>query len=300
MCVQISAILYDYDGTLCPTTSVRSKENVITEGLENILWDISEKISIRLVSSKDFGFLHNKTKFASIVSCMLGIETLVLNRHERIMLSHRRSKEDVSNSIPKCHDFLCVKNSYSSIHDTTLQHNSELLSQIAEEMASNFNDVSIEHKFTSLPKKGLAGITIDWRHRDDWKSFKVKSEPRLKKIISEKQRELQQQDRANNIQIQTYATHPFIDIYVAKCDKGMAYDAVISKISVATNAILKVMYLGDSENDNPAFRKADVSIGVNSDKRLNPNLDCKYIVKFDKLAGLLEKLQNDDFVFHGI
>jgi hydroxymethylpyrimidine pyrophosphatase-like HAD family hydrolase len=113
----------------------------------------------------------------------------------------------------------------------------------------------------------LAGITIDWRHRDD-KSFKVKSEPRLRKIISEKQRELQQQNRANNIQIQNYATHPFIDIYVAKCDKGIAYDAVISKISVADNAILKVMYLGNSENDNPAFRKADVSIGVNSDKRL--------------------------------
>lgn len=301
MCEQISAILSDYDGTLCPTTSVRSKENVIPEELENILWDISEKIPICIVSSKDFGFLHNKTKFASIVSCMLGIETLVLNRHQRIiMLSQRRSKEDVSNRIPKCHNFLCVKNSYSSIHDTTLQHNSELLSQIAEEIASNFNDVSIEHKFTSLPKKALAGITIDWRHRDDWKSFKVKSEPRLRKIISEKQRELQQQDRANNIQIQTYATHPFIDIYVAKCDKGMAYDAVISKISVADNAILKVMYLGDSENDNPAFRKADVSIGVNSDKRLNPNLDCKYIVKFDKLAGLLEKLQNDDFVFHSI
>jgi phosphoserine phosphatase len=37
------------------------------------------------------------------------------------------------------------------------------------------------------------------------------------------------------------------------------------------------MYLGDSENDNPAFRKADVSIGVRSDERLNPILDCKYM-----------------------
>ena len=30
------------------------------------------------------------------------------------------------------------------------------------------------------------------------------------------------------------------------------------------------MYLGDSENDNPAFEKAGVSIGVRSDERLNP------------------------------
>jgi phosphoserine phosphatase len=48
------------------------------------------------------------------------------------------------------------------------------------------------------------------------------------------------------------------------------------------------MYLGDSENDNPAFRKADVSIGVKSDERLNPNLNCNYSMKFDKLAGFFE------------
>ena len=27
----------------------------------------------------------------------------------------------------------------------------------------------------------------------------------------------------------------------------------------------KIIYLGDSENDNPVFRKTDISIGVNSD-----------------------------------
>lgn len=60
------------------------------------------------------------------------------------------------------------------------------------------------------------------------------------------------------------------------------------------------MYLGDSENDNPAFRKADISIGIRSHERLNPNLDCRYTVFFDKLAGLLEKLRNDNFVFSGV
>ena len=32
------------------------------------------------------------------------------------------------------------------------------------------------------------------------------------------------------------------------------------------------MYLRDSENDNPAFRPADVSIGVLSNDRLNSTL----------------------------
>jgi hypothetical protein len=44
----------------------------------------------------------------------------------------------------------------------------------------------------------------------------------------------------------------------------------------------------DSENDNPAFRKADVSIGVRSDKRVNPKLDSKYTIEFSELAAFLE------------
>lgn len=36
-----------------------------------------------------------------------------------------------------------------------------------------------------------------------------------------------------------------------------------------------ILYLGDSENDNSAFSKASVSIGITSDKRLTPKLDCQ-------------------------
>ena len=295
--MQISAILSDYDGTLCPTASIRNKENIIPEELENTLWDISEKIPICIVSSKDFDFLHNKIRFASIVSCLLGIETVALKRHKRTMLSPLNSKEDMpSDKFSECREFECIKNSYLSIDATRLQYNSELLSQLAEEIASRFNEISIEYKFIVSHKKTLTGLTMDWRNMDDWKSFKVKSEPQLRKAIFEKQKELQQ-GRPNSIHIQTYVTHPFIDVYAAKCDKDMAYDAVTSKIPITDRARQKVMYLGDSENDNPAFRKADVSIGVKSDERLNPNLDCKYTVGFDRLAGFLKKLHNDNFLF---
>jgi hypothetical protein len=43
------------------------------------------------------------------------------------------------------------------------------------------------------------------------------------------------------------------------------------------------MYLGDSENDNPAFRRSDISIGIHSDTRLNPKLDCEYMLDFNQL-----------------
>lgn len=131
-------------------------------------------------------------------------------------------------------------------------------------------------------------------------TIKVKSEPQLRKTISEKQRKLARQDRPDGIHILTYATHPFIDIYAAKCDKGIAYESILSQIARSERKEHRIMYLGDSENDNPAFRKADISIGIRSDERLNPNLDCRYTVNFDKLAGLLEKLRNNNFVFSGV
>ena len=67
------------------------------------------------------------------------------------------------------------------------------------------------------------------------------------------------------------------------------------------------MYLGDSENDNPAFKKADVSIGINSDVRLKPNLKCKYNLKYENLTIFLKNLaiitlnsQNHFYVFNFI
>jgi phosphoserine phosphatase len=57
------------------------------------------------------------------------------------------------------------------------------------------------------------------------------------------------------------------------------------------------MYLGDSENDNPAFIKADVPIGIKSDDRLNPNLACSKHVKFDGLSLFLKRLKDNKFMF---
>jgi HAD superfamily hydrolase (TIGR01484 family) len=293
--MQIAAILSDYDGTLSPTDSIRSKENAIPEGLENILWDISEKIPVCIVSSKDFGFLHKRTRFANVASCILGIETLVLERHKKTEVIPAYS-EDKSGRILEYQDFSCIKNNYISVDDDeTLQHNSGILSQLVDQIGSDFKEVSIEKKFTVTGKQALAGITIDWRHMDDWNSFKVESEPQLRKVIIEKQREFPQ----SNIHIQTYTTHPFVDIYTTKCDKGMAFDRITSEISTIEGKPQNIMYLGDSENDNPGFRKADVSIGIQSDSRLRPKLNCKYNICFNELPMFLKNLLDRDLEFSG-
>ena len=126
---QIDAIFSDYDGTLCSTTSVRggiSLVDTIPEELEQILFRISKHIPVCIISSKDFAFLHKRTRFTSILSCVLGIETVVHNSH------------------------------YSS--------------------NNNRREVTSDREI-------LIGLTIDYRHLEDWQSFKENKEPMLRETI---------------------------------------------------------------------------------------------------------------------
>jgi hydroxymethylpyrimidine pyrophosphatase-like HAD family hydrolase len=102
---------------------------------------------------------------------------------------------------------------------------------------------------------------------------------------------------AQSLFIQEYYTHPFIDLYVTKVNKGDAFEFVISKLSEISNVSGKIIYLGDSENDNPAFRKTDYSIGVISDNRLNPELDCTYSIEFKNLSAFFKRLVDNGFDF---
>ena len=89
-------------------------------------------------------------------------------------------------------------------------------------------------------------------------------------------------------------------IYSTICSKDIAYDNIYDIINKPHNYRWKnknIMYLGDSENDNPAFRKADISIGIKSDERLNPKLDCQYLINFNQLPKFLMNLLKNDFIF---
>jgi hydroxymethylpyrimidine pyrophosphatase-like HAD family hydrolase len=51
----------------------------------------------------------------------------------------------------------------------------------------------------------------------------------------------------------SYSSHPFLDIYGVEFDKGLAFDNVSFTIGKKEERGINVMYLGDSENDNPQF-----------------------------------------------
>ena len=78
----------------------------------------------------------------------------------------------------------------------------------------------------------------------------------------------------------------------------MAFDLVTGRIlNPKDNVQMDILYLGDSENDNPAFRKASLSVGIISDKRVNPKLDRQYFIEYEHLPKFLGYLADNRFVF---
>ena len=59
-------------------TSLKGVNNQIPPDLEKVLWDISAKIPVCILSTKDFVFLRKKVQFAKIVSCIMGLEIFEL------------------------------------------------------------------------------------------------------------------------------------------------------------------------------------------------------------------------------
>jgi HAD superfamily hydrolase (TIGR01484 family) len=274
---RVQGILTDYDGTLVRTADAKNLDtNTIPSKLKGILEKICSEIPVCIISTKDFEFLRNKTTFARVLSCMMGIETLVLR-------NHHGSPRSIEKRLL-----------YAGLQE--LQLKSKTLESIAQEISScgEFSDILIERKHTS--DGILAGLTIDWRHHlsDNWSYYRRAINHFLSEIIAN----LKKSPAPVDIYLQKYSEHPFVDIYSIECNKGIAFDTVISELAHASIESKRTLYLGDSENDNPAFRKAGISIGIRSDARVNPKLDCSYFLDYKQLSSFLMKLRDNDYLFN--
>lgn len=289
MPVRISAIVSDYDGTLCPTMSVNSKNNQIPPDLQNILLKISEKIPVCVISTKDFRFLRHKIQFAKIVSCLLGLEIFHLFQHRQFQTTPSMSLRNII--VPDSTRNASMITRYSLSNAINLLENSLLLKELGKKILDEFQGLKIEDKFTYIDRI-LAGVSIDYRHIQKWQQYKTNIEPQLTKTI----RKFINSTEPNDLFVQTYSDHPFVDVYPFKGDKGEVLETIVESLNLGKEG--KVLYLGDSENDNPAFHKADLSIGIRSDMRIKTKLDSDYIIEFNELRPFLQKLEAEDFVFN--
>ncbi len=187
--MKVMAILSDYDGTLHPTSSVYSHDDksiVDALKLEEILFEISKCIPICIISSKDFYFLYEKVKrFSNIISCILGMETLILDNNKDdgnkdiIIPLDIKDKKELESTI---------NNKYSIISRHTLIDpndsaiNSNILTEIANYIQTLYPTINIERKFLTRENM-LGGITIDWRKNEDWSYNRKKYEKIIKKSL---------------------------------------------------------------------------------------------------------------------
>lgn len=291
MPLRVSVIISDYDGTLCPTASLKGVNNQIPPDLEKVLWDISAKIPVCILSTKDFGFLRKKVQFAKIVSCIMGLEIF-----ELATLESKAANVDID-LVPNSKNYLSVKDEFSNVISqyrlfdvNKLVKNSMLLKKLSDKITKEFQDISIEPKYNYVDGI-LAAISLDYRQIQKWEHYKTNIEPYVLNSIKQFVLSL-----PNDLFVQTYSDHPFIDIYSMYLDKGQAIDAIFHLLNLSKEQ--KVLYLGDSENDNPAFQKADLSIGIRSDERVKTKLDSDYLIQFNELTPFLQKLYAEDFVFY--
>jgi len=289
--LRISAIISDYDGTLCPTGSLKGLNNQIPPDLEKVLWDISAKIPICILSTKDFGFLRKRVQFARIASCIMGLEIFELSS-----LESRGANCDID-LVPNSNNYLNVRDEFSNVISqyhlldvNRLVKNSMLLKKLSDKIGKEFQEISIESKYNYLDGI-LAAISLDYRQIQKWEHYKTNIEPHVLNSIQQFVLSL-----PNDLFVQTYSDHPFIDIYSMRLDKGQAIDTIFNLLNLSKEQ--KVLYLGDSENDNSAFRKADLSIGIRSDERLKTKLDSDYLTQFNESRPFLQKLYAEDFVFN--
>ena len=154
-----------------------------------------------------------------------------------------------------------------------------VLRLIEAEMRKIGKGICIERK--ALSDGRVVAFCADWRQAEDWNSVGRRIYAILKPF------------RERDLVIRTYDGCPYLDVYPEGVSKGRAF--LILKEGLKVDG--SIMYLGDSELDNPAFELAEISIGVIHDET-SPELDSQFFVLFDDVEGLFHELLENQLVFN--
>ena len=122
---------------------------------------------------------------------------------------------------------------------------------------------------------------VDWRHAKDPESARQDAE-RIATYCE-----------ALNLKVIRYEKQPFYDVYPFDPDKGWALRDMLNELAVKNG----VLYLGDSQTDNSAFRASSIGVGVMHNETSLKALDCDYLVKFENVPDFLNALLMNDLLF---
>jgi len=144
-------------------------------------------------------------------------------------------------------------------------------------------DVSIYIERKTLSDGRLVAFCVDWRLAKDWDTARR----RLDTLVEPFEEQ--------GFKVLRYTGRPYIDVfdvYLGGVDKGKAFLTLRSELKVKG----PIMYIGDSELDNPAFNLADVSIGVLHGETPR-KLSCEFFVKFGDIGAFFQELWRNRLTF---
>jgi hydroxymethylpyrimidine pyrophosphatase-like HAD family hydrolase len=140
--------------------------------------------------------------------------------------------------------------------------------------------VEVEEKQDSEGR--TVAFCVDWRRARDSKMARHEAE-RIAAYC-----------KASKLRVIKYESQPFYDVCPVAPDKGRALQEMLNELAMKNCGVL---YLGDSEMDNPAFRVSDISIGVIHDDIRLKTLDCDYLVEFENVPDFLNALLANSLLF---
>ena len=139
--------------------------------------------------------------------------------------------------------------------------------------------VEIEEKQDSNGR--AVAFCLDWRRAKDPDKAKLQAEAVANFC------------KALKLELLRYENQPFYDVYPVSPDKGRALKETLNELAVKSG----VLYLGDSEMDNPAFKASNISVGVIHDETPLKHLECDYLVKFENVPSFLKTLLDNNLQF---
>lgn len=160
-----------------------------------------------------------------------------LSKYVKLAIVTTKDCDFIKSRVPYAHGYGCI-NGVEVIAGGYVAEADDIREGLRD-LASSLSG-RVYEKYTHSGR--LAGVTVDWR---DVGSPPAWLEEALAKAES------------MGLKVVRYRRHPFVDIYASSRDKG---DAV--RLLKALLGVTYVVYMGDSENDMPAWRLADVKILV--------------------------------------
>jgi len=147
---------------------------------------------------------------------------------------------------------------------------------------SNITDAGVEIEEKQDSEGRTVAFCVDWRRAKDPKKAKQEAD------------HVAAYCKALKLTVIVYQKQPFYEVYPVAPDKGWALQETLNELAVRNGGVL---YLGDSEMDNPAFRASSVSVGVIHEETPLKTLDCDYLVEFECIPDFLNALLANNLLF---